>query len=109
VGFVRGIEYGLLYAIEQITGCKTQPCFVTPSDFQVQVEHRDRMLEESRDTSVKEVTFVIDESPAKMAFSLFARCVKLASKEAIIVRCKEYLWARAKGGIQEEDIIFKAG
>jgi len=30
MGFVQGIEYGPLYAIEQITGCKTQPCFVTP-------------------------------------------------------------------------------
>ena len=35
VGFVHSIEYGLLYAIEQITGCETKPCFVTPSDFKI--------------------------------------------------------------------------
>ena len=48
VGFVHGIEYGLLYAIEQITGCKTKPCFVTPSDFQIQMQHIKRSIAEWR-------------------------------------------------------------
>ena len=40
VGFVHTIEYGLLYAIEHMTGCETKPCFVTPSDFQVLLLHQ---------------------------------------------------------------------
>ena len=31
VGFVHSVEYELLYAIEQMTGCETKPCFLTPT------------------------------------------------------------------------------
>jgi len=42
VGFVHSIEYGLLYTVEQLTGCKTTPCFVTPSAFQIKMEQTTR-------------------------------------------------------------------
>jgi hypothetical protein len=108
MGFVRGIEYGLLFAIERITGCKTQPCFVTPSDFELQVHQRDRMLEESKGTTPEEVRFGIVQSPAIMARALCSYCVDVDANEVMIVTFKDYLWTRAKGGRREVDLLFKA-
>jgi hypothetical protein len=109
VGFVHGIEYGLLYAIEQVTRCKTLPCFVTPSDFQIQVQQRDRALEGCRDTTPKEVKFESVQTPAEMARVLCGYCIELEAEEAMIGKCTEYFWARLKRGPKEVDLLFKAG
>lgn len=108
VGFVYGIEYGLLYAIEQMTGCKTQPCFVTPSEFQGQVQHITRSLEQCGEETPREVKFEGVENPAELARILCNYCVDFEADEATIRRCREYLWARLKCGPKEFDLLFKA-
>ena len=55
VGFVHSVEYGLLYAIEQITGCETKPCFVTPSDFQMQMHHQEESRSRVETTPATEI------------------------------------------------------
>lgn len=109
VGFVHGIEYGLLYAIEQVTRCKTLPCFVTPSDFESQVQQRDQVLQGCRDTIPKEVKFETVQTPAEMARVLCGYCVELDADEAMIGKCTEYFWARVKHGPTQVDLLFKAG
>jgi hypothetical protein len=109
VGFVHGIEYGLLYAIEQMTGCKTQPCFVTPSDFQAQMRQGEQVQELCRDALPHEVTFEGLQSAAQMARTLCDYGVDFEADEAIIGRCGEYLWARLKYGPKEVDLLFRAG
>lgn len=109
VGFVHGIEYGLLYAIEQMTGCNTQPCFVTPSDFETQMQLREQMQEESGDTTPKELTFECVQAPAEVAQILCSHGVDIEADEAIISRCREYLWARLKYGAKAVDLFFRAG
>lgn len=109
VGFVHGVEYGLLYAIEKMTGCKTQPCFVTPSDFQIQMQQRKKMQPQGGETALNEVKFEDVHSSAEIASILCSYGVHLEADEATIEKCKEYLWARLKSGPKEVDLLFKAG
>jgi hypothetical protein len=109
VGFVRGVEYGLLYAIEKMTGCKTEPCFVTPSDFRTQMQQWQRMETDYGDKPLREVKFDSVQSSAEMARILSSYGAHLEAEEAIIEKCREYLWARLKCGSNDVDLLFKAG
>ncbi len=64
VGFVHSIEYGLLYAIEQITGCETRPCFVTPSDFRMQMQQQEKEQEQPGYNPARELRFESDSDPS---------------------------------------------
>ncbi len=108
MGFVHGVDYGLLYAVEQVCGCKTQACFVTPSDFQSQLEAVESVQAESGDTAHREVTFEDLEAPAQMARTLCGYGVDLEAEEATIGKCKEFLWARLKCGPRDVDLLFNA-
>ena len=109
MGFVHGIEYGLLYAIEQMTGCSTQPCFVTPSDFQTQMQLKEQMQEQCGDTTPKELTFENVQTPAQMAQILCSHGVDIEADHVMMSRCREYIWARLKYGAKAVDLFFRAG
>ncbi len=79
VGFVHNVEYGLLYAIEQITGCETKPCFVTPSDFKTQMQQQEREEERVGNTPARELKFENIQTPAEIA------------------ACPVHLWPRNRG------------
>jgi len=109
VGFVHNVEYGLLYAIEKMTECKTQPCFVTPSDYQTQMQEIEQAKERSGGTTASELKFESVHSSAEMARILCNYGAHLEADEAIIGKCKEYLWARLKCGPRDVDLLFRAG
>lgn len=105
VGFVHGIEYEVLYAIEQMTGCKTKPCFVTPSDFQIQMQQREQL----KDSPAREVRFESVQTPGEMARILCSSSLEIEADEAFIAKCKEHLWARVKSDSNAVDLLFRAG
>jgi hypothetical protein len=107
VGFVKGVEYGLLYAIEQVTGCKTQACFVTPTDFEARMREMDQAKNVFGDDSHRGVTFDNIQPPAEMARVLCEYGVDLEAEEATIGKCKERIWARLKCGPRDIDLLFK--
>lgn len=107
VGFVHGVEYGILYAIEKITGCKTQACFVTPSDFQTQVQSIEEVNAQSEGDTPSEIKFESIQSSSEMARTLCSYGVHLEADEAMIGRCKEYLWARLKCTNKDVDLLFR--
>jgi Type II secretion system (T2SS), protein E, N-terminal domain len=109
VGFVQAVEYGLLYAIEQMTGCKTQPCFVTPSEFRTLIESHEDSLKQVESSPASEVIFETMQPPEEMARILCGYGVELEAEEAMIAKCKEYLWARLTSGTREVNLLFKAG
>ncbi len=109
VGFVHSVEYGLLYAIEQITGCETKPCFVTPSDFKTQMQQQQKELEQLGFTPAREVKFETIQTAAEIADTLRTSGLEIEAEEAFLGKCKEYLWARLKSGAQDIDLIFRAG
>ena len=108
VGFVEGIEYRLLYAIEQMTGCKTQPCFVTPSAFLTQMQQNESISGRCGDSTPSEVMFERFQTAEEMAQILCEYGINLEADETIIGRCREHLWARLKCGPREIDLLFKA-
>jgi hypothetical protein len=107
-GFVYSIDYGLLYAIEQVTGCKTKPCFVTPSDFQIQMQQREKGEGQAVDTSNRELKFERVQTPAEIAGILCSSGLEMEADEAVIERCKAYLWVRLTTGPKAVDILFRA-
>jgi hypothetical protein len=107
VGFVHSVSYGLLSAMEQIIECKTQPCFVTPSEFEVERERLERERALLEDASWKEVVSNESQTPAEMAEALCNYCVEFEAEEAIIRRCNEYIWVRLKASSAKADLLFK--
>jgi hypothetical protein len=101
VGFVHSIDYGLLYAIEHIVGCKTQPCFVTPSDF----ETERKVLQEGSPN--EGLVFEAPKTPAAMARAFCASALDLEAHEAVIAKCRDYLWARLKREGEAADLLFR--
>jgi hypothetical protein len=109
VGFVHSIEYGLLYAVEQLTGCKTTPCFVTPTAFQIKMKQTKQLQEGSAEPPAKELHFEGIQTPAEIARILCDTGLEMESEEAFIGKCKEYVWARLKSGHKSADLLFKVG
>jgi hypothetical protein len=109
VGFVHSVEYALLYTIERMTECTTKPCFVTPSDFQVQMRYRERAQEQSGGTAARDRNFDNSKPPPEIARTLCTAALHMEADEALLGKCKEYLWARLKNGSQAADFLFKVG
>jgi hypothetical protein len=109
VGFVHNVEYGLLYAIEQITGCETKPCFVTPGDFQTQMQQQQKELEQPGLIPVRELKCEDIQTAAEIAHTLCTSGLEIEADEAFLGKCKDYLWARLKNGPQAIDLLFRAG
>ncbi len=101
VGFVNAIEYGPLYAIEQLTGCKTQPCFVTQSDFSAQIQAATPEAEAS------EMLFDTVQPASEMTRTLCSQGIIWNADQISIARCKGYVWARLKSGANPLDIVFR--
>ena len=107
VGFVHSVEYELLYAIEQMTGCETKPCFVTPTEFRIQMQQYEEAQGRATDNP-REIKFESLQSPTEIARILCASGVEIEAEEAFIGRCREYLWGRLKSGVNTVDLLFKA-
>jgi hypothetical protein len=102
-GFVHSVEYGMLYAIERITRCSTKPCFVTPGDFQLQMEQQQK-----REAAAAEITVETIQSPAQIAKSICASALEIEADDALLERCKDYFWVRLKSQSRVLDLVFRA-
>jgi hypothetical protein len=100
LGFVHRVEHSLLQAIEQITGCRTEPCFVTAAEFEDQAG-RVRTLPDYEEVVVDE-----PETPAHMARTLGFYAVQSKAEEARLVRCKTWIWGRLIGKHRIVDVVF---
>ncbi len=109
VGFVHSVEYGLLYAIEQMNGCSTKPCFVTASDFQLQIELQEEMQAQNAETPAAERSFEEIQTPAEIARILCTSGLEIEADQAFMERCKDYLWARLKSVPRSVDLLFRVG
>lgn len=102
-GFVHSVEYGMLYAIERIIRCSTKPCFVTPGDFQLQMEQQQK-----REAAAAEITVETIQSPAQIAKSICASALEIEADDALLERCKDYFWVRLKSQSRVLDLVFRA-
>jgi hypothetical protein len=101
LGFAYRVEHSFLESIEQMTGCRPEPCFITPTDF---VEQMERIT-----TAPDYEEVVVDESdtPERMARTLGRHAVQIAATEAGFTRCKNHIWVRLSGKRGKTDVIFR--
>jgi hypothetical protein len=101
LGFVYRVEYSLLQALEQVTDCRAEPCFVTPTDFSEQ------MVRVNAAPDYEEV--VVDEiqTPAQMAKTVGGLAVEVAAREARFAQCRNYVWTRISGKRRTVDVLFR--
>ncbi len=88
IAFAEGIDYSILYAIEQMTGCHTEYCMATPS----LVRGRLQELASHRNENESLFEQVSDHSEASRIIRSY--CVRLGASEIRLVSCGAYFWAR---------------
>jgi hypothetical protein len=101
IGFIYSVEYAVLYAVEQMTGCRTKACLITPSDFELQMHRR------TEQPPPNDLTFDNVQGPSKMAHVLCNYGALLNADEISIGRCREYLWARMNTPTGLSNLLFK--
>jgi hypothetical protein len=101
LGFVYRIEHSVLESIEQMTGCRVEPCFITATDL---AEQNERLTPIPR---YREVFIDDPESPEKMARILGQAAVEIDAEEAEFAQCRDHIWARLKGKSGVTDVIFR--
>ncbi|HEX4031306.1 MAG TPA: hypothetical protein VHX20_13135 [Terracidiphilus sp.] len=100
LGFVDRVEHSLLQAIETITGCRAEPCFISPAEFSEQIE-RLTALPDYREAFVEDLG-----TPLQMGRALGGWAVEMGAREASVAKCGSYLWARITGRRGTVDVVF---
>jgi hypothetical protein len=98
IGFVHAIEHHVLQTIEQITSCKTTPCFITASDFARTVASQERQN--------TEIAFERVASASEIASILQSYAFEIGSEEVRIGICRNYVWARLNRENTPTDLLF---
>ncbi len=101
MGFVYRVEHGALEAIEQMTGCRVEPCFMTETDLKIQMESIGAAPE------YREILMSDPGQPEKMARALGRAAVEVGAREAQFTRFKNLVWARLTGKRGKVDVMFR--
>jgi hypothetical protein len=100
LGFVDRVEHGLLQSIEQITGCRAEPCFITPAEFGEQMERLTPVA------GYEEVAVDEPGTATQMGRTLGGWAVEIAAREASFAKCGTRVWTRIVGKRGTVDVIF---
>jgi hypothetical protein len=88
IAFGEGIDYTVLYAIEQMLGCHTEPCLVLPNVLRQNLAGHFGRRPES------EVVFDRVADTAELARIIHSYSVGAAAAEIRLAACGSYLWVR---------------
>jgi hypothetical protein len=104
IAFGEGIDRGVLYAIEQMLDCRTEPCLVVPSllhkSLEASFEHR----------GPREVVFDRIADVNEGVRIICSYCTRVAAAEIRIVSCGLCLWIRLIGAKKRPlDLLFRTG
>jgi len=103
LGFVVRVEHGLLHSIEQITGMRVQPCFITRAQRREQLRHL------THDSNCEEIVFDDPSTPAAMATNVAGFALEIAAQEARFTHCRNFVWTRLTGRHKKIDVLFRTG
>lgn len=89
IAFAEEIDYSLLYAIEQMTDCRTEPCLAPPSFLRGELQ----ALTVSRQQNAEIVleNFLDDAETSRIILGYGAR---FCATEIRMAQCAPYLWVR---------------
>jgi len=99
LGFVNRVELGLLQSIEQIAGYRTEPCFITPTEFNQQI---------ARFRTCADYEEVFSGHPAdvpQISGKLADLALEVSGVEARFTRCRSWIWVRIAGNRGTIDAI----
>jgi hypothetical protein len=88
IAFGEGIDHSVLYAIEQIVGCRTESCMAVPSFVRQQLS----ALSSHRGES--EMVFDRVADGAEFLRIIHSYCTRLAATEIRLAACGPHLWVR---------------
>jgi hypothetical protein len=88
MAFSDGIDYTVLYAIEQMLGCHTEACLVCPSTLQRGLQ----TLAQRRGAG--DVVFDHTEDSGECARIIGNYAARVGAEEIRMARCGEHIWAR---------------
>lgn len=88
MAFSEGIDYSVLYSIEQMLGCHTEACLAAPSLV------RSQLAALSTGRGENEIAF--ERVPDNIEISRIVRsyCIRLGASEVRLVRCGDHIWFR---------------
>jgi hypothetical protein len=95
IAFSEGIDYTVLFAIEQMLGLRTEACLVCPSTLQNGLQAL------ARNRSTSDVVFDRTEDTGECAHIIGNYTAKVKAEEVRLARCGEYLWIRLERMRQE--------
>jgi hypothetical protein len=101
VAFCDGIDYGALYAIEQMLDCRTQVCLATRSA----VASALQLIEHERRTG--ELLFEGWRDVSEMARITCGYVLKLGAEAVRVVGCGGFIWARLSTGPDVANLLFR--
>lgn len=88
VAFGEGVDYNVLYAIEQMLGCRTEPCMAVPSFVHASLGDL------SCDRTENEVQFERVADATEISRITRSYCAQLGISEIRLAPCEPYLWVR---------------
>jgi len=100
LGFVERVDHRLLQSIEQVTGNRAEPCFLTHAEFEAQM----RCV--ALPALYEEVVAEHDIDPAQMARTLGRYALDAAATDVGFAQCKSWVWARLIGKRRTVDVVF---
>jgi hypothetical protein len=106
LGFLRSVDYELMFAVENMIGCTAKACFVKPSDFHLHEAHTHLKQPEAAEAP-SGMTFNTSYSNSERARILCNYGAGVDANHVKITLCKNYLWARLQGGAGTCDLLFK--
>jgi hypothetical protein len=88
IAFSEGIDYTVLYAIEQMLGYRTEACLVCPSSLQKSLQALARHRES------KDVVFDRVQDAGECARIIGSYAANMRAREVRLAQCGEHLWIR---------------
>lgn len=101
LGFAARVEPRLLESIEKMTDCRVEPCLITPTEYEEQIERV------TAPPNYEEVAVEESNSPDRMARTVGRTAVQVGAREAVFLRCKSRVLVRLRGGRGVADVVFR--
>jgi hypothetical protein len=101
LGFVYRVEHSVLNSLEQITGFRTDPCFITPT------EHAEQLERLTLVPHREEQVFEDAKTPTQMGKTVAGFALEIGAREARFANCQDYAWTRLLGKRRTIDVLFR--
>ncbi|HZQ67124.1 MAG TPA: hypothetical protein VFA68_01290 [Terriglobales bacterium] len=99
VAFAEGVNYPLLYTIDSMLDCHTEPCLIAKREM-------DRLLETGSDDGGRDVFFDHRNSTGEAAHILASYVMKVGAHRVRLGGCEDFIWARLEHQRDITNLLF---